>query len=123
MTVAVCFHCGTFKSAAFCPCPDCAALPQHEEELALSLAMTDHYFDRPALNEIATSIQAGKPPQLDEHTHAKMLEMLHGPEFMHDTFSPERFDERTPDPSPHLPRLDGADQAPASIKAPWWKIW
>ena len=120
MAVAVCFQCGTFKTAAFCPCPDCSAVPQDEEEIALSLAMTDCYFDRPALQEISSSIQSGRPPQLDEQTHAKMLEMIHGPEFVRQNHLP---DELNSAPKPHLPRLDGADQPQLSDKSPWWKIW
>ena len=44
MTTAVCFRCGELKFGAFCPC-QCGAMPQTEDELAISLAMTDHYFD------------------------------------------------------------------------------
>jgi hypothetical protein len=42
MTTAVCFRCGKLKFGAFCPC-ECGAMPQTEDELAISLAMTDHY--------------------------------------------------------------------------------
>lgn len=114
MTTAVCFKCGKLKFGAFLPCEACSALPQNEEEVALSLAMTDLYFDLPTLKQIGLSISNGKPPQLDEHTHAKMLELIRGTEAMRTMNSA----------SAKLPRLDGADlgEAPPPIK-PWWKFW
>lgn len=45
MTQAVCFKCGAIKFGAFCPCPACNATPEAEDDLVISLAMTDHYFD------------------------------------------------------------------------------
>lgn len=114
MTFAVCFKCGHLKFGAFLPCDDCSALPQNEEEVALSLAMTDHYFDLETLKQIGTSIAHGKPPHLDEQTHAQMLELIRGPEAM----------PRKPSPRSRLPRLDGADlQDDVSPAKPWWKFW
>ena len=113
MTTAVCFKCGKLKFGAFLPCGDCSALPQNEEEVALSLAMTDHYFDLPTLKQIGTSIANGKPPQLDEQTHAKMLEMIRGSDAK---------GELNFAPAP-LPRLDGADLSETKQAKPWWKFW
>jgi hypothetical protein len=73
VTIAVCFRCGNLKFGAFCPCPDCSALPQNEDELVLSLAMTDHYFDRPTLERMGAAVKEGKPPHLSSETRENML--------------------------------------------------
>ena len=73
MTIAVCFRCGTLKFGAFCPCGECTAVPQTEDELALSLAMTDHYFDTPTLDQMGASIRDGKPPHLSPETREHLI--------------------------------------------------
>ena len=59
MTTAVCFKCGAIKFGAFVPCPECGGFPRNEDELALSLAMTDHYFDMPTLDQMGATIRDG----------------------------------------------------------------
>ena len=46
MTTAVCYKCGALKFGAFTPCGKCQSAPSTEDELALSMGMTDHYFDK-----------------------------------------------------------------------------
>ena len=76
MPTAVCFRCGEFKFGAFCPC-QCGAMPQTEDELAISLAMTDHYFDEPTLQQLGAAIQkTGTPPALDPQSHANIIALL-----------------------------------------------
>ena len=62
MTIAVCLKCGNFKFGAFNSCRKCGAKPQDVDELGLSLAMSDHYFDRPTLEQISQIIRAGEEP-------------------------------------------------------------
>jgi hypothetical protein len=76
MTMAVCFKCGVIKCGAFVPCPKCSAAPQTEDELALALAMTDHYFDMPTLEQMGAAVRDGNPPHLDPQTHAQLLETI-----------------------------------------------
>jgi hypothetical protein len=76
MTMAVCFKCGVIKFGAFCPCQECAATPATEDEVALSLAMTDHYFDRETLERIGADIRVGKPIQLDDQTRNNLITQL-----------------------------------------------
>ena len=64
MTQAVCFKCGDIKWCAFNPCEKCGARPKSDDELMLSLAFTDHYFDLAKLQQIGRDIEADKPPQL-----------------------------------------------------------
>jgi hypothetical protein len=72
MTQAVCFKCGSLKFGAFSNCERCGARPQSDDDLMLSLAFTDHYFDRASLERIGADIAAGVPPQLDPTTKEKL---------------------------------------------------
>jgi len=76
MTVAVCFNCGLMKEGAFTKCAECAALPEAEDDLVLSLMMTDHYFDVPELEKMGVSVREGNPPHLDPDSHAELLERI-----------------------------------------------
>jgi hypothetical protein len=74
--MAVCFKCGVIKFGAFVPCPQCAAFPQTEDDLALSLAMTDHYFDMPTLEQMGAAVRDGNPPHLDPKSHAQLIQQI-----------------------------------------------
>ena len=78
MTVAVCYKCGAIKHGAFCPCSRCAAVPQSEDDLALSVVMTDHYFDRRTLQRMGTSVREGRPSHLDPDTRKQLVVALRG---------------------------------------------
>jgi len=60
MTIAVCLGCGEFKFGAFNSCGKCGAKPRDVDELALSLAMSDHYFDEPTLEQISKTFEQEK---------------------------------------------------------------
>jgi len=62
MTQAVCFKCGEIKWGAFNHCDKCGARPRSDDELMLSLAFTDHYFDLEKLQRIGRDIEMGNPP-------------------------------------------------------------
>ena len=68
MTVAICIKCGSFKFGAFCTCEICSAHPETEDELALSLIMTDHFHSRQALEHFGKSIASGSELQIDPAT-------------------------------------------------------
>ncbi|WP_298862714.1 hypothetical protein [uncultured Gimesia sp.] len=66
MTKAVCFQCGHIKFGSFLPCDQCQAKPQTDEELIVSMAMSDHYFDQVSLESMGEyTKENGHPPQLD----------------------------------------------------------
>jgi len=73
MTKAVCFQCGHLKSGAFSQCEKCGSLPLSDDELAISIAFNEHNFDRASLERIGSEIAAGRCPQLDDATRAKLL--------------------------------------------------
>ena len=56
MTQAVCFKCGDIKWGAFNHCENCGAMPKSDDELMLSLAFTDYYFDLAKLRQIGRDI-------------------------------------------------------------------
>lgn len=114
MTMAVCFNCGVIKFGAFVPCPECHGVPQTEDELVLALAMTDHYFDQPTLEQMGAAVRDGHPPHLAPPTRAMLLEALHS----------------NPSILKMLTGLLQAQDAEASLgesqvptKKPWWKFW
>jgi hypothetical protein len=114
MTMAVCFKCGVIKFGAFVPCPDCAVAPRTEDDLALSVAMTDHYFDLPTLKEMGAGVRAGRPPRLDPETRARIVEQLLGSGMLaeiHDLLG----NGARPSAS--------AEARPGSRSKPWWKFW
>ena len=100
MTMAVCFKCGVIKFGAFVPCPECSAFPRTEDDLALSLAMTDHYFDMPTLEQMGASVRDGEPPHLDPETHANLVQQMRGSDILEKLQA--MFDNRdqAPDSSP-----------------------
>jgi len=76
MTQAVCFSCGEMKFGAFTACKQCGKLPRTDDELVLSLAMTDHYFKLDTMLQMGQSVKDGHPPHLDETTRKNLLEDL-----------------------------------------------
>jgi hypothetical protein len=76
MTQAVCFRCGEIKFGAFVVCPHCGGKPKTDDELVLSLAMTDHYFQIGVMRQMGDGIKNGTPPNLDEATRNNLLENL-----------------------------------------------
>lgn len=65
MTVAICFACGEFKLGAFTACTACGAEPQTDEDLAHSLALTDHYITPESLAQVQQQALAGQPVSID----------------------------------------------------------
>jgi hypothetical protein len=76
MTVAVCFKCGATKFGAFTPCPECGKGPHSDDELALSLSLTDHYHSENALRRIGQGIKEGNPPSFSNREHRELLDTL-----------------------------------------------
>lgn len=107
MTRAVCFKCGVIKFGAYVPCPECAAFPQTEDELVISLAMTDHYFDPTELEEIGHDVRTGRPPRLDPDDYAELVQSV-------------RDNGLVDQVAGMAEQLSAAAQR---LKKPWWKFW
>ncbi len=103
MTQAVCFKCGELKHGAFTDCPHCGARPVTDEDLVISLAMTDHYFDLATMKQMGAAVAEGKPPHLDEKSRQDLLKQLENV-------------RKTP-----VGRLlGGGAPAPEKKKSKWW---
>lgn len=76
LTEAVCFNCGEFKLGALKTCSLCKRGPETDDQLMMSLALTDHYFDLPTLKVMGKDIKNGKALQLDEKTRENLLSAL-----------------------------------------------
>ena len=103
MTQAVCFKCGEIKFGAFVLCPHCNARPSADEELVLSLAMTDHYFDLATMKQMGAAVKDGKPPHLDERSRQDLLKQLRQSKKLLKS---------------HL--ITNNDLTPAKRKSKWW---
>jgi hypothetical protein len=76
MTLAICFKCGKGKFGAFNSCQACQAMPRNENDFVLSMALSDHYFQKPALDQMGADIAAGKSLQLDPDTRRVLIGVL-----------------------------------------------
>ena len=64
------------KLDTFTKCPHCGGRPVTDDELVLSLAMTDHYFDLTTMKQMGAAVAEGKPPNLDEKSRQDLLKQL-----------------------------------------------
>lgn len=62
------------------PCSRCGEKPEREDELALSIALTDHYSDRETLERLGSQIAAGKRPSVDPNLLAEYRGFMSSPE-------------------------------------------
>jgi hypothetical protein len=72
MTQAVCFHCGEMKWGAFNGCENCGSKPKTDDELMLSIMLTDHNLSADKLAYFGRSIKAGQPPLIPESERVKL---------------------------------------------------
>ena len=65
MTIALCYKCGSFKFGAFNRCEKCGALPESEDDVAVSFALTDQVCNKATLEQLGQHIAKGMPIHLD----------------------------------------------------------
>lgn len=68
MKQAVCFSCGEVKPGALARCPLCGKLPESDEDLLLSLALSSRNLGGVSLEVAGRDIKEGRRPRLDEQT-------------------------------------------------------
>ena len=73
MTKALCWQCGEFKFGAFNPCPACNAEPGNEEDIMVSLLLTDHDLSEDELISLQERIRGGAKIEIDEETRNALL--------------------------------------------------
>jgi hypothetical protein len=76
-----------------------------DENLMLSLAMTDHYFDVATLERIGRDVKLGDLPELDEDTRAGLLPQVQRMKAMLG-----------------LGRAPGEVASPEREATPWWRF-
>ena len=76
MTKALCWQCGEFKFGAFNPCPACNAEPGNEEEIMVSLLLTDHDLSEDELVSLQERIRGGAKIEIDEETRTALLPVV-----------------------------------------------
>lgn len=76
MPRAICFSCGGTKSSALVPCPHCRSCPEADDDLILSLAMSERHLDEAGMKATARCIREGKRPKLDEKKRQQLLAHL-----------------------------------------------
>ena len=73
MTAAICFHCGKTKFGALTTCGVCGSTPSEEDDIALSMALSDHYHTVEHLEVLGWQIANGKRLILDQKTKDTIL--------------------------------------------------
>lgn len=68
MKQAVCYSCGEMKRGALAPCPHCGRSPESDDDLILSIGLTDRYLDDAELEAVGRDIKQGKRPNLNDET-------------------------------------------------------
>jgi len=64
------------KRGAFNSCPKCNAAPRGEEDLAISLGLTDHFFDRETISRMAAQISSGAKVELNPEMHRMLINSI-----------------------------------------------
>ena len=62
----ICFRCGSKKENPFQACPECHSQPETEEEMVLSLLLTEASVDRKTLTTSAESDSHRVPKKIDK---------------------------------------------------------
>ncbi len=70
------FQVWRMKHDTFTKCPHCGVRPATDDELVLSLAMTDHYFDLTTMKQIGAAVAEREPPNLDEKSRQDLSNRL-----------------------------------------------
>ncbi len=76
MTTAVCYKCGAMKLGAWTPCEKCGSTPITEDDLVISMALSDHHLDMETLTRLGKHVAAGLPVEIDEPSRNNILRML-----------------------------------------------
>ena len=107
MTQAVCFSCGRIKHGAFSSCENCGKEPRTNDDLALSMALTDHYFSHEQLMQMGAKIKAGEKLDVNPAQKAEIIDTI-----------------KTARNIDVLGNLLGIiDKKNKHSRKPWWKFW
>ncbi|OGV45189.1 MAG: hypothetical protein A2017_06520 [Lentisphaerae bacterium GWF2_44_16] len=80
MTVAVCFICGEFKLGSFTPCPSCGVFPSEDDDIIVSFALNDHFYDNIELENFGKAIKDGKEIHIPDSVREDFERIVEGDE-------------------------------------------
>ena len=115
MTVAVCYKCGSMKFGAFNACPECEAVPVTEDDYAMSLAMTEHYFPKDELKKMGTLVANGEELHIDPEVRWRFIQMLKAEGVGRPTDSAR--------PPAHLDVARLLADTRETMPRQWWRFW
>lgn len=76
MTKAICWRCGNLKHGAFNPCPSCGLEPLDDEDILISLYLTDHFQSDEDLQDFVGRIRSGQLIHIPPDMRVEMFPML-----------------------------------------------
>jgi hypothetical protein len=76
MTMAICFKCGKMKFGAFTQCPECNGEPKTDDELVVSLVMTDHIYNGEEMELLGENIKKGIKPEIAPEFYKGLLNVI-----------------------------------------------
>ena len=78
MTTAVCWKCGAFKMGLLTECLTCSSTPRHEDDLIISIALSEYCADQDTLQHYQSAIRAGKTLRIDQELKDRLKPMAQG---------------------------------------------
>ena len=76
MTTAVCYKCGAIKLGCWTTCDRCRVSPSSEDELVVSMALSDHFLNSRALLRLSEHVAAGLGVEVDPPMRASVLNTI-----------------------------------------------
>jgi hypothetical protein len=133
MTWALCFNCGEIKFGAICPCPKCDVTSTGD--MNLDIAFSDHNLTKEALEDFGKVVAAihaqSEDAELCFWTFIRYISINHS-SILGVNLDPDvakkcdallsQISLPTIMPAPSPAKL-AKDEAPSSLKSPWWKFW
>jgi hypothetical protein len=103
------------KFGAFNACPKCEAKPVSEDDYAMSLAMTDHYFPRDELEKMGSQLAHGQKLHIDPEVKWRFIQLLKS----------EGIGQESAESTPFIPTeaLDLLETDRNRGTRKWWKFW
>ena len=82
MAMAICFKCGSAKSAALAACQSCSAAPHANSEYAVSLALSDHLSSKDQIAQYSHELRNGKNLSVPREALVQAFDALKDPKLL-----------------------------------------
>ena len=101
MAIAICFKCGTAKRGALVACSSCLTVPRTQNDLALSLALSDHLSSKEQLAEYTQELRSGASASVPFQDIIQANDALKDPQLL--AMLGAQNQPLTPTPAPSIP--------------------